>query len=174
MRRVEPLSCVRQQSRHQPRMERVTLRAQLEVLEHAVERLALEVLHHEVVDALDLAEVEGAAHVDVVERRGDARLVEEHLHHHLVGGEVLVQQLDRDHLVHAAGAGRLREVDAPHATHRDAKTQLVAAQALRRRGEVTHGPSTLPRFGRFQASVSPRDLISSCRYTRSMPDARRF
>ena len=47
--------------------------------DEARERVALDVLHHEVVAGLALADLEDGDDVRVVDARGEARLVEEHL-----------------------------------------------------------------------------------------------
>ena len=66
----------------------------------------------------------------MVELRGEARLVEEHLHELLVVGEVVVQALDDDVLLEAGRAADAREVDLGHAAEGEQRQDLVLAEPL--------------------------------------------
>ncbi len=100
--------------------------------EHAVQRLTHEIRHREVVDALDLAELVHAADVRVVDARRDARLVEEHRREAWVAREVRVDALERDELLEAAWALRLREEHGAHAAARELVAEHVGPEASRR------------------------------------------
>jgi hypothetical protein len=92
------------------------------------ERLAVEVLHGDPVGVVVLAEIEDLRDVRVVDARGDARLVEEHVDELIVLDEVRVDALDRDPLLEAAGPVHARQVHAGHAAGADLVDDAVAAE----------------------------------------------
>jgi hypothetical protein len=94
------------------------------------QRLAAEQLHREVVGAVVLVEVEDRAHVGVMDLRGDARLVEEHLDEALVACELRADALERDVAMHAGAAARLREIDRRHAAAADLDAQPVRTECV--------------------------------------------
>ena len=104
--------------------EREPLGQLAEPLERAVHAAARDQLEHEVVDAAVLVEVDVVRDVRAADLREHARLLAEAIQQALVGGDLGLEQLDRD--IGAAGlVGRL-----PHLAHRagaELLGQLVAA-----------------------------------------------
>jgi hypothetical protein len=113
----------------------------------ALEGLALEVFHRDVVAALVLADVVGLDDVGVVEPRGQARFLEEHPTEVLVLGEVAAQQLDRDELLESAEpALRQRQVDLGHSSMPDLGDEPELSRELARAPNACDrdgGPSAL-------------------------------
>ena len=105
------------------------------------ERVALDVLHREIEDLVLLAEVEDLRDVRVLDARGDARLVEEHLLEANVRGELRQDRLDGDELLEAVFASLARDPDARHSPLGDGAQELVAIEliARRKRGGVEGG-----------------------------------
>lgn len=101
------------------------------------ERLAVEVLHREVVGAVGLPEVEHRADVGVIELRREARFVEEHFDEAPVLGDVRMNDLDRDPLREPGFGLELREVDGGHPPRCDAIAQPIAAEGTQR-GRIEH------------------------------------
>ena len=117
----------------------------------------------------------------VVDARGEARLVEEHLDELFLAGEVRVQALDGDEALEAADAAEPGEEHRRHAAGRDLADQLVAVEPPLRVGRVEQSdlrhrapplrtrptaPSTAPRSrmqrgrrGRRAAASSGRRLF---------------
>jgi hypothetical protein len=88
----------------------------------------VEVLHGDPVGVVVLAEIEDLRDVRVVDARGDAGLVEEHVDELVVLDEVRVDALDRDPLLEAAGPVHAREVHARHAADADLVDDAVATE----------------------------------------------
>ena len=96
------------------------------------ERYTHEVLHRDVIRTVDLAEVEDAAGIGMVDARGDAGLVEKHLHEVLALAEVRMDALDRDETIEAARTGRPPEVYGRHAAGSDLVAESVTSEAALR------------------------------------------
>ena len=92
------------------------------------EGLAVEVLHGDPVGVVVLAEIEDLRDVRVVDARGDAGLVEEHVDELIVLDEVRVDALDRDPLLKAAGPVHAGQVHARHAAYADLVDDAVATE----------------------------------------------
>jgi hypothetical protein len=73
-------------------------------------------------------EVEGLRHVGARDVRGEARLVQEHLHELRVAREVREHALDGHEFLEAALAAHARRVDLRHAAEPDAEEGLVPAE----------------------------------------------
>ena len=97
------------------------------------ERVALDVLHGQVEDLVLLAEVEDLRDVRVLDARGDARFVEEHLLEAHVRRELREDCLDGDELLEAVFAPLPRDPDARHPALGDGAEQLVAIELIARR-----------------------------------------
>ena len=92
------------------------------------------------------------AHVLVLEVTGELRLVAEHRDEVLVLGEVREDPLEHEHVARAdAGTGHAREKDLGHATRRELRDELVAAE--------------IPRIARDQR---PRRNRHEIEYTRGI------
>ncbi len=92
------------------------------------QRVAVDVLHHEVGDVVLLSDVEDLGDVRVLDARRDVGLVEEHALEALVVGEPREDGLDGDQLLEPVLA---RLAGHPHLGHpalRDGAEQLVAIQ----------------------------------------------
>ena len=113
---------------------------------------ALDVVHDEVEAVVALADVHDRNGVRMVDARGDAGLVEEHVDELALFGEVRVHHLDGVEPLEPAGAGEPREPDAPHAAAREQRDELVAVEhaAGGHRVDVAHGQNVpaRPRVGR--------------------------
>ncbi len=98
--------------------------------EKARQRVPLDVFHHEVVAAVGRAHFEDGHDVRMMDRCGQARLVEEHLDELLFAGQVRVQSFDRDETLEAADAEDTSQKHSGHATGREFGDQLVAIEPL--------------------------------------------
>ena len=98
--------------------------------QHSDDRLTLEVLHHQEEVVLFPSELVDVHHVRMPHTRGDARLVEEHLHEHRVPGEVGQDALDHDRRFEAARPAELPEKDLGHSARFQAAEHVVATDAL--------------------------------------------
>ncbi len=117
--------------------ERLLLR-QGALLQPVGERLAFEVLHHQVVDAVLLADVVEGADVGMVEGGGGAGLTLEARAAVGVLGEVRGQDLDGDGAVQARVA---RAVDLAHPARAKGREDLVGTEA--RSGRERHSAASL-------------------------------
>jgi hypothetical protein len=109
------------------------------------ERLALDHLHDEIVDALVAADVVNGADVRVIERRHHARLALEPGAALLVGRPHRGQDLQRDG---AAQARIVRAVDVAHAAGADGRRDAVGAElAVHKRRRVAPMLVTRPFWG---------------------------
>ena len=79
---------------------------------------------------LALADLEDGHDVRVVDARGEARLVEEHLDELGLLREVRVQPLDRDEALEAGDAREAREEHRRHAAAGELGDELVAVEAF--------------------------------------------
>ena len=140
-------------------------------LQHLLERLAVEVLHDEVVQPVGLADLEGADDVGVLELHGQPGLALEAAERFRVLGLGRRQHLDGDDLAELVD----RLVDAGHAALADAVEDLVvveeevvglAAQQQVRLvlGEVLVGdqPACEPRRWRRGPSPRPSTVGAGC------------
>ena len=75
-----------------------------------------------------LADLEHLRDVLVVERRREARLVEEHLHRGLIVRPLRRDQLEHHVALEAADAGRAADVDPRHAAGGERHQDLVLAE----------------------------------------------
>src|SRR5688500_294407 len=103
-------------------------------------RHALEVLHHEVEDAVVLPELVHLAHVRVREPRGEPSLVEELIDERPVRREVRENALDRDELREPTNTVEPREIELRHSAAPELAQHLVPPDAL---GSV-HAPGRVP------------------------------
>ncbi len=92
------------------------------------EGVALHVLHDDVVALLARADLEDGDDVRVVDPRGEARLLEEHLDELGLAREVGVKALDRDEALKAADAGEAPEVHGGHPAGRELGDELEAVE----------------------------------------------
>ena len=92
------------------------------------EGVALHVLHDDVVPLLARPDLEDGDDVRVVDPRGEARLVEEHLDELGVAREVRMQALDPDEALKAPGAGEAPEVHRRHPAGRELGDELEAVE----------------------------------------------
>ena len=113
--------------------------------QEARQRVALDVLHHEVVAAVAGADLEDGDDVRMVDRRREARLVEEHLDELLLAREVRVQALDGDEALEAADAEDAAQENGGHAAGRELGDELVAVEPLM--------PFAIKKFYRRQLST---------------------
>ena len=138
---VQPLGgLLRQRARDLDRDAQAALAAR----DDRGEVLAGEVLHRDEVLSFDLAELVGGDDVRVLELRGDARLVQEHLAQLHAVGEVRKDHLQRDDLDEALDAAALGDVEPPHAAFAQQSQKLVTAK----------GFAALRGIGRRAARVS--------------------
>jgi hypothetical protein len=100
-----------------------------EVREHTAQILAVHVLHREEVLAVLLADVVDVDDVVVVQRRGEARLVEEHLHEHRIARALVADLLDHDVALEAFDPLDAREDHLRHSAGGEVAHELVLAQA---------------------------------------------
>jgi hypothetical protein len=98
------------------------------------QRLALEVLHHEVVRALLFADLVGLHHVRVVQPRRDARLVEEQLDVLGLGRDLALDDLDDRQLSKTDEPARDAQVHVGHAPAAEACNDAVTPDLCRMRG----------------------------------------
>ena len=118
-----------QRARDLPRdLQRRALLDALVAVQLVEDRLAVDVLHHEVVVLAHLADVERADDVGVAELRGRTSLLVEALHEHRVGQELAGQDLDGDKPVEAELLG---EVHGRHGTGTELAHDLVAGDPQR-------------------------------------------
>ena len=89
------------------------------------QRLAFQILHHQVADSVLLADVIELADVGVIERRNGARLALETFFGVALVGKMLRQNLDGDGSLQAGVAGA---VDLTHAAGADGRLDLVGAE----------------------------------------------
>ncbi len=168
VRRVEALGGVRDDPRREVghRVEQLVVAGLDDRVDDLDERRAHEVLHRDVVEALDVAEVVDRADVRVADVRRDLRLVEEHVDEGLLLREVRVDRLDRDVTLEARGEPHLGEVDGRHA----ACAELLAeGEPTHRVGE--HGPERQgrPRVCRGEVGHRPElECNPSARRSRSL------
>ena len=87
-------------------------------------RVALHVLHDEVVPGVGRPDLEDGDDVRVVDARGEAGLVEEHLDELGVPRQVLVEPLDGVKPLKAPRAAEAREKNRPHPPARELRDQL--------------------------------------------------
>ena len=113
------------------RLPRVAARAK-----RRAKRVALDVLHHQVVADGAGAHFEDGHDVRVMNARSDARFVQEHLDELFLARQMRMQPLHRDEALKAADAGQARKVHRGHATGRDLAHQLIAIDALSPRAGV--------------------------------------
>jgi hypothetical protein len=130
--------------------------------------VAVQVLHRVVVEAALLAEVVDVGDVRVIERRGVARLVQEHPHELGVLGEARQDPLHDDVLGEAGQAGHARQVDLGHPADREASHDLVPSDPGAGRQGVVHVRARgyrgwLPRAcvarARRRAPLDPGDAV---------------
>ncbi len=98
--------------------------------EQATERVALHVLHDDVVALVARANLEDGNDVRVVDARGEARLLQEHLDELGLARQVRVQALDGGEALEAADAREAREVHRGHAARRELGHELEAIELL--------------------------------------------
>ena len=91
----------------------------------AVERLPLQILHRDVVDAFVLPHLVGVDDVRMVQARGQSGLVQKHRAKALVVGETRAEALDDGELVEAHRPARQREEDLGHPTAPEDGEELV-------------------------------------------------
>ncbi len=96
---------------------------------HASEGLTRQVLHRQEVGAVRFAEVEHAADVRVVDPRGDARFVEEHVDELLLLREMRMDELHRHQLLETRESGRARQVHGRHAPAGQLVAEDVATES---------------------------------------------
>jgi hypothetical protein len=109
-------------------LERQPLLVLREVREQAAQILAVHVLHREEVLVAFLPDVVDLNDVGVVQLRGEARLVQEHLHERLILRLTRTNPFDHDVARETFDAGRAGEQDFRHATARQMLDDLVAAE----------------------------------------------
>jgi hypothetical protein len=129
------------------------------LLDDARERDALEVLHREVVVAVEIAELEDLADVRVREARRELRLGEEHRDEARVLGEVRQDPLDHHQLLEAGGAGQQGDEHLAHAPLGELGEQGVLAEPVRTRAALRQHFATHVRVNRQDRklySVYPR------------------
>jgi len=102
------------------------------------ERLAVDPLHHQVEQALVLAQLHGVHDVGVLHQRSDARFFGEHRFQSRAIALAGEQRLHGDELVEAARALQTAQPDLPHAASRDCDEQLVSPQGLVSETAVRH------------------------------------
>jgi DNA/RNA-binding domain of Phe-tRNA-synthetase-like protein len=96
VRRLESIGGLRDEPGRRQLIEALALAARAQERE---QRLALEVLHRDEVAAVRVSEVVDIDDVRMLDHRGDARLGEEHVDERLLGGQVLVDELDHHELL---------------------------------------------------------------------------
>ena len=121
------------------------------------DRVALDVLHHEVVLLVLDADLEDRNDVRVVEAGREARLVEEHLDEVLLLGEVRVQPFDRDETLETRDADEAREVDGGHASGRELRDELESVEPFSLAGDGEN-----LRHGRSYMLARPPDIRQIC------------
>src|SRR5438309_2009592 len=94
------------------------------------ERLAVDELHHDVEDAVLLAEIEDVRDVRMLDARRDARLVEEHLLKARVVAELGLDRLDGVELLEVTLAAQPREPHGGHAAGRNGTQKLVSIEPV--------------------------------------------
>ena len=102
------------------------------------DRLAMQVLHHEVASVVVFAEVDDAADIWMLHTRGDARLIEEHADEARILSQMRMHDLDGDPALKALRSIELREIDRSHAALRDevAKSAATEHPIFRRQRDV--------------------------------------
>lgn len=98
--------------------------------EDGAQRLAVDVLHRDVEDILLVAEVEDLDHIGVVDLRGDAGLVHEHLLELRVIAQGREHHLDRQGFLETPGALHAGGPDGRHAPLSDGDEEFVAPYGL--------------------------------------------
>jgi hypothetical protein len=88
----------------------------------------MEVLHGDEPRARVLAELVHVAHVLVDQLRGELGLVAKHRDEVIVFSEVRKDPLENDQVLAVSTSGRTREKDLRHATSRELRDQLIAAE----------------------------------------------
>ena len=140
--RVQTGAGVREDPHDDPHRDRLA-RALHHVAED-VERPPGDVLHHQVEDVVDLAELEDADDVRVVDARGELGLVEEHLLERRIGPQLDADRLDGDARLEPARArsaarARPRRSRRARARARARTARGVAPDVLRRRNQTSPG-----------------------------------
>src|SRR5262249_53956448 len=90
------------------------------------ERVALDVLHHEVVAERARAHFENRNDIRMVNAGRESRFVEEHLDELFFAREMWMKALDGDETAKAADAAQACEIHGGHAARRDLADELVA------------------------------------------------
>ncbi len=109
-------------------------------------RIATLLDHPNIVHTFD-AGIEGLHHVGMIEQRGDARLVDEHLHELRLRRQLGEDALQHHQLVEPRQRAHAREIDLRHAAGRQVLDDLVAADALTRGdGRRRRHDSSVPQF----------------------------
>ena len=119
-----------------PERRRLERRQRAAAGDQVGERLAVDVLHRDVRDAVGLADVEDLDDVRVRQPRGDPPLAEEARAQVVVAGEILGETLERDVAAELDVAG---EVDHGHRAVTERPLDLVPA-GDGRRGQRSPGP----------------------------------
>jgi hypothetical protein len=127
---VQPAAGLRRQPDHDLGRDDAGRHALVGLARQLGERHAGQVLHHHVVAAVVLPELERLHDVRVIELRPEPRLVEEHADEVGVVGQVVEQALDHHVLLEAGLAGDAREVDLGGAADREQREDVVLAKPL--------------------------------------------
>ena len=106
--------------------------------------VALDVLHDEVVAGVGRSDLEDGDDVGVVDPRGEASLVEEHLDELGVPREVLVQALDGVEALETPRPAQAREKNRPHPPAGELRDQLEPIEL--RSNHLRHDDEA-PRLG---------------------------
>jgi hypothetical protein len=93
--------------------------------------LAVDVLHRQEVDAAVLAHLEHLRDILMVQRRGESRLVQEHLDRGLVVRALRQDHLEHDVALEAPDPRGPANVDPRHPTRRDRREDLVLSETGR-------------------------------------------
>ncbi|MEZ4251572.1 MAG: hypothetical protein R3B99_25440 [Polyangiales bacterium] len=125
--------------------ERHASLALVQAPEHAVERLAVQVLHRQEPIVAKASELEDLRDVGVMQLRRDARFVEEHRDEVVFFGEVRVDAFDRDPLLEPTGGAGSREVHRRHAARAELGEDLEARARVVGRRRRRHGVRHLTR-----------------------------
>ena len=110
-------------------LERYALALAAGLGEQRAQILAMHVLHREVVDAAVLADLEHLRDVLVVQARGEARFIEEHLDRDVIVRALGQDDLEYDVSLEAADARRTCDIDPRHATCSERHHDLELPQA---------------------------------------------
>ncbi len=138
----------RDRERHQPV-------ARLGGGEQAAHVVTVDELHHVVASVVIDADVEHRRDVGVVKRRGEPRLLDEHVDEATLVRDRRQQPLDRDALVDRAVA-RPREVDVGHAAGAEVTDDLVATDPRTRSETDRHALVVLRGRARTRSERQPK------------------